>query len=108
MANKVSLSLPPQSMQWGRSVEERLREIERVASNLNTSVASANASLSAVLKANREINNQVAFLATRTEFLASDNNRGWTSPSDGASYTFHSTPYKTLQGHSLHRLQGEY
>lgn len=62
MANKVSLSLPPQSMQWGRSVEERLQEMERVASNLSTSVASTNASLSAVLKSNRELASQQTWL----------------------------------------------
>lgn len=69
MANKVSLSLPPQSMQWGRSVEERLQEMERVASNLSTSVASTNASLSAVLKSNRELAAQQATLASQQTWL---------------------------------------
>lgn len=68
MANKVSMTLPPESAQWGRSVESRLSSIERINSNLVTSVNTANATLGALLKANRGVNQQVQFLLTQSVY----------------------------------------
>lgn len=47
--NKSRLILPPESMQWGRSVEEELRASKLAQSNLKTSIQGLNTQLSSVM-----------------------------------------------------------
>lgn len=105
MANKVSMTLPPESAQWGRSVESRLSSIERINSNLVTSVNTANATLGALLKASRElaqqqeqITAQVEFLNNQIVYMEAWNQRNWTSPSEGAYYEFPFDPANDIFG----------
>lgn len=59
LMNKSRLILPPESMPWGRSVEEELRASKLAQSNLNTAIGGLNTQLSSVVST-------VGFLSSQT------------------------------------------
>lgn len=64
--NRSRLILPPESMPWGRSVDEQLRASELAQSNLNTTVQTMNTQLGSVTSTVGFLLDQQAFVTAAT------------------------------------------
>lgn len=68
MANKVPATLAPESTQWGRSVEQRLRDGEVAQSQLGTSGQTNNARVSSILRSSKRSKNSSNFLNNQISY----------------------------------------